>query len=72
MGYNPKSLKNLTRAGEGRPRKYSEPKKQRSVSVTDLAWQNTKNIAKNELNLSMSELIEQIGRGKLVISRVND
>ena len=68
MAVNPKSLLNL-KPGERQPR-YEEPKKQRTVSVTDVGWHQLKAIADSDLGLSVSEMMEQLGRGnyKLVKS----
>lgn len=62
---HPNSLANLTR--EGRPLTYEEPKKIRSVSVTSTGWSGLQQTAK-ALGISTSELLEQLGRGDLVIS----
>ena len=62
---HPNSLANLTR--DGRPQIYEEPKKVRSVSVTTTGWSGLQEMA-NTLGLSTSELLEQLGRGALVIS----
>lgn len=62
---HPNSLANLTR--EGRPLTYEEPKKPRSVSVTPTGWVGVQTTARS-LGLSISELLERLGRGDLVIS----
>ena len=62
---HPNSLANLTR--DGRPLTYEEPKKIRSVSVTSTGWSGLQKTAQ-ALGLSISELIEQLGRGDLVVS----
>ncbi len=67
MPFNPKSLENLTH--EGRPRKYDEPKKQRRLSLTDQAWENLKNLSEELGFTSVSEMIEELARGTLTISR---
>lgn len=65
-GKNPLSQKNLNRQGS-EPR-YEEKKKPRSLVATDRGWEGTKKIASQQFGLSVSELIDQIGRGKLVVS----
>lgn len=61
--FNPKSLENLTH--EGRPPAYDEPKEGHSVSVTATGWMGFCSIA-DQLDISVSELIERFGRGQLV------
>lgn len=61
------SLKNLNR--NGKPRYYKEDKKQRSISVTDIGWDATKAIAKKQFKLSVSEMLEKIGRGELLVQK---
>ena len=39
--------------------------------ATDKGWEGTKKIASQQFGLSVSELIDQIGRGKLILSPVN-
>ena len=70
MAVNPKSLLNL-KPGERKPR-YSEAKKKRNLSVTDTGWEKAKESIKEELGISVSELLEQIGRGKYKIVEVED
>ncbi len=60
---NPKSLENLTH--EGRPPAYDEPKEGHQVSVTTTGWAGFRSIA-DQLDISVSELIERFGRGQLV------
>ena len=67
---NPISLKNLNRKGT-KPR-YDEPKKPRRLTVTDSGWQQAKAIAKRDLGLSVSELVERIGRGELIVAVAKD
>ena len=52
---------------DGRATLHGARKKARNLSLTDDAWSNIKVIAK-EHNLSVSELVELIGRGKIKIS----
>lgn len=61
---HPNSLKNLTH--EGRPLTYGEAKHPHRLSVTDTGWNNVLSIVKG-LGISVSELIEQIGRGRLAV-----
>lgn len=62
---NPNSLKNLTH--EGRPPAFDEPKKKRYPSVTDTGWEGSQ-VAAQALGYSgVSELLENLGRGKLKI-----
>jgi predicted DNA-binding ribbon-helix-helix protein len=63
MSVNPKSLANLEMGSVSR---YSEPKKQRSVTITESSWVELKTIARSR-GVSVSELFEQIGRKKLRI-----
>lgn len=62
---HPNSLANL-KLGGGEPR-YEEPKKQRNIQVTSAGWEGFRTIAK-ERGLSLSELIEQIGRRKITLA----
>ncbi len=48
--------------------KHGEPKKQRGIYTTTEAWENLDKIA-DEFLISKSELIEQIGRGRLKVIR---
>ena len=63
-GKHPNSLANV---GKGRSTSYSEPKQRRHLSVTQTGWDIAKNKIKTEFGLSVSELIEQIGRDKIDI-----
>ncbi|NJM74169.1 MAG: hypothetical protein HC862_31100 [Scytonema sp. RU_4_4] len=60
-GVNPKSIENLQPGGQPR---YDQPKRARNVSTTDTAWAGLKELA-DERELSLAELLEQIGRGIL-------
>jgi hypothetical protein len=64
-GKHPNSLANLTH--DGRPQNWGEGKKKRNLTVTETGWQGVQAIAK-EMNLSISELLEKIGRGEFKIS----
>lgn len=67
MSVNPVSLRNLTNSGS--TQRYPEPKERRQLSVTKTGWNSAKAIAKKELKLSVSEMIEKIGRGELIVIR---
>ena len=69
---HPNSLKNLELGhGKNKP-KYGNRKKQRSVTVTEEGWAKLKELLKTEYDLSVSEAIEQIGRGKLKLVKLED
>lgn len=61
--FNPKSLENLTH--EGRPQAYDEAKQGHRVTVTPTGWEGFRSIAE-QLDISVSELIERFGRGQLI------
>ena len=61
---NPNSLANLSR--EGRPPTYDEKKKPRMLTVTATGWDGVKVLA-SEYGLSVSELLERLGRKFLTI-----
>jgi hypothetical protein len=63
-GHNPKSLENLR--SDARKPEYGEKKKSRGISLTDTGTNGLKALA-HERNLSLGELLEQIGRGKIQI-----
>lgn len=60
------SLANL-KLGGGEPR-YEEAKKQRTIQVTSVGWEGFHTLAR-ERGLSLNELIEQIGRRKIVLTQ---
>lgn len=64
---NPKSLKNL-RPGEspGRTTLHDSAKNRHGVSLTDEGWSGVQEAAK-KYGYSVSEFLEQIGRGNLAI-----
>lgn len=69
QGKNPNSLKNLIH--EGRPSSeqvYGEPKKQRTLTVTDSGWQGAVAAIKAAGYSSISEYLEKIGRGQEMLS----
>ena len=68
-GQNPRSQKNLNR--EGRQPLHGEAKKDRYVRATAEGWEGFKEVAQS-LGISASELVEQIGRGELVVNRKKD
>jgi hypothetical protein len=63
-GTNPKSLLNLST--EGRPTEYDERKEDHKVTVTPTGWRGVKQFAKS-LSLSVSGLLEKLGRGQLLL-----
>lgn len=69
QGKNPNSLKNLIH--EGRPSSeqvYGEPKKQRTLTVTDSGWEGAAAAIKAAGYSSISDYLEKIGRGQEIIS----
>jgi hypothetical protein len=68
-GQNPRSQKNLNR--EGRQPLHGETKKDRYVRATTEGWEGFKEVAQS-LEISASELVEQIGRGELIVNRKQD
>ena len=65
-GYHPNTRKHwLT----GTKPRYEEKKRPRTLMATDTGWENLKRIAKEKLGLSVSEMVDQIGRGQLNVSR---
>lgn len=62
-GFNQKSLENLNRSG--RQVYYSEEKVTRNVSVSPTAWNRLSAIAQEAECPSLSEFVEQLGRGYL-------
>ncbi len=68
-GRNPKSLENLK--PDARKPEYGEKKKSRGIALTDTGTDGLKALAR-ERNLSLGEFLEQIGRGKIRLERVED
>ena len=68
-GTHKNSLKNLTH--EGRPLEYAEPKKTRSLSVTESGWMGAKTLI-NSMGMSVSEFLEELGRGQVTVIRTQD
>jgi hypothetical protein len=62
---NPKSLENLRH--EGRPPAFEEEKKRRTLTVTDSGWDGAMAVAKGLECRGVSELLELIGRGQLLV-----
>ncbi|MBW4489177.1 MAG: hypothetical protein KME12_15415 [Trichocoleus desertorum ATA4-8-CV12] len=65
---HPKSLANLTHMG--RPPIHGEAKQGRKVRVTRVGWSGLQAIAAR-LGLSVSELLEQLGRGQFEVRQVD-
>ena len=67
MPVNPKSLKNL------RPRKsdYEEPKKDKTISITEFSWRNLEQLSQDLGYRSRSAFFEAIARGELKVSPKN-
>ncbi len=63
-GTHKNSLSNLTH--EGRPLDYDEPKKTRRLSVTESGWTRARTVI-GSMGMSVSEFLEQLGRGKVVV-----
>ncbi len=63
---HPNSLANLKH--EGRPLKRGTTKKHRRLSITDEGWQGCQELS-SELGLSVSEILESLGRGEFILSR---
>lgn len=64
-GQHPNSIANLVH--DGRPQNWGEPKKKRNISITETGWTGMKEVAQS-LGLSISELIERIGRDDLILA----
>lgn len=68
-GKNPNSLDNLNR--DGRPSGeeiYGEPKKKRTLTVTESGWQGTLKVVRAAGYSSVSEYLERLGRGEITSS----
>ena len=68
-GQHPNSIANLVH--DGRPQNWGEPKKKRNISITETGWTGMKEVAQS-LGLSISELIERIGRDDLILADPDD
>ncbi len=72
QGKHPNTLANLIH--EGRPSSeevYGEPKKKRTLTVTESGWENIREIAKNSGCNSVSDLLEKIARGQISLSEAS-
>lgn len=63
---HPNSLANLKH--DGRPLKRGSAKKTRRLSVTNEGWEGCQKLS-TELGLSVSEILESLGRGEFIISK---
>ncbi len=63
---HPNSLANLKH--EGRPLKRGSAKKPRRLSVTNEGWEGCQQLSL-EVGLSISEILESLGRGELILSK---
>lgn len=66
-GENPKSIEALEQHRHVQPMLHESPKKTRSFTVTEVGWKGFAEVAQ-ELGLSRSELVEQIGRRLIKVS----
>jgi len=68
---NPKSLENLTMGkSPGRKSVYTQSKHRHGVTLTDEAWAGVQAVA-HTLGISVSELLERIGRHQLAVVEPN-
>jgi hypothetical protein len=63
---HPNSLANLKH--EGRPLKRGATKKHRRLTITDEGWEGCQELS-SELGMSISEILESLGRGEFILSR---
>ena len=63
---HPNSLANLKH--DGRPLKRGSAKKPRRLSVTNEGWEGCQQLSL-EIGLSISEILESLGRGELILSK---
>ncbi len=63
---HPNSLANLKH--DGRPLKRGSTKKPRRLSVTNEGWEGCQQLSL-EVGLSVSEILESLGRGELILSK---
>ncbi|MEB3212852.1 MAG: hypothetical protein VKL39_15975 [Leptolyngbyaceae bacterium] len=63
---HPNSLANLKR--EGKELTYGEPKRDRRLTVTTTGWEGAKAAAKESGFASVSDFLEQLGRGRVQIT----
>lgn len=62
-GKHPNSLQNLKLGGN--KLRYEQPKKRRSISLTDDGWEMCRQLSKQNFGLSVSEFMEQLARGEI-------
>ena len=65
-GQHPNSLANLVHTG--RPKAYNAKKKVRSLTVTEEGWDGSKAVIKKLGYKSVSEFLENLGRGQVNVS----
>ena len=68
-GRHPNTLATLLENSKngGRPLAFNSPKKGRSVTMTDEGWEAIKLTAKEHGYKSISEFLERIARGELIV-----
>ena len=64
---HPNSLANLKPNRKGSKPKYETAKVRRSLTITEVGWKGFKDLA-DRLEMSASELVEQLGRGNINLS----
>ena len=67
-GKHPNSLANLNYRG-GRPKSFGTKKKQRTLTVTEEGWEGLKPLIEQLECKSVSDFLEQAGRGLLEIKK---
>ena len=72
MAVHQNSLANLKPNRSGSKPKYGEPKKKRTITVTDEGWDRVRQLMKGEYGMSLSEAIEQLARGEYMLVKVSD
>ena len=72
MTLHPNSLANLKPNREGSKPRHGSRKKRHNVTVTADAWGKVKKELKENHNLSVSEFIEQLGRGRFKLVEVKE
>jgi hypothetical protein len=65
---NPKSLENLTH--DGRKTLWGEPKKKRTLTLTDTCWQTLEQWVSRNGERSISELLEALTRGMIEVENL--
>lgn len=67
-GQNPKSLENLSKSPRtGRTKRYGD-RRSHEVLVSEEGWEGAQQAAKDADCSGISELLEKIGRGEIVLS----